>query len=128
MTEISVCPNCGKLIQGPEYLTSFKKIPQNVGLDFDPVAGRFLCDGCNYSGLPIQIEDTGHDQIDFPNKKIGLPLARANPEFYQMILISVLIVFGGLFIPIPVLDFLVVLFGLLLLTYTFFRVPKYKNH
>ncbi len=127
MVEISVCPNCGKLIQGPEYLTSFKKIPQNVGLDFDPVAGRFLCDGCNYSGLPVQIDDTEHDKIDFPNKKIGLPLARANPEFYQLIIISGLIMVIGLFIPVPVLDILVVLTGLLLLGYIFFRVPKYKK-
>ncbi|MBU0527775.1 hypothetical protein KKE92_04800 [Candidatus Micrarchaeota archaeon] len=125
MVEISVCPNCGKLIEGPEYLTSFKKIPQNVGLDFDPVAGRFLCDGCNYSGLPIQIEDTEHDKIDFPNKKIGLPLARANPEFYQLIIISGLIMIVGLFVP--VIGPVITLIGLLLLGYTFFRVPKYKQ-
>ncbi len=125
MVEISVCPNCGKLIEGPEYLTSFKKIPQNVGLDFDPVAGRFLCDGCNYSGLPIQIEDTEHDKIDFPNKKIGLPLARANPEFYQLIIISGLIMIVGLFVP--VIGAVITLIGLLLLGYTFFRVPKYKQ-
>ncbi len=125
MTEISVCPNCGKLIQGPEYLTSFKKIPQNVGLDFDPVAGRFLCDGCNYSGLPVQIEDTEHENIDFPNKKIGLPLARANPEFYQLIVISGLVMIIGLFVPF--IGALITLIGLLLLAYTFFRVPKYKK-
>jgi hypothetical protein len=125
--EINVCPNCGRKLQGPEFLTSVPKMTQQVGMDFDPVSGRFLCPDCNYSGLPISVDEKGYGQIKFGKKTIDMPLTRSNPFFWQMMALSLFLIFLGLFFSNRLSGEVAVLVGGLLLIYTAFRIPKYQK-
>ncbi|MBU0591744.1 hypothetical protein KKF81_06950 [Candidatus Micrarchaeota archaeon] len=125
--EIQICPNCGWKIQGPEYLPSVAMMGQLIGLDYDPVAGRFLCPQCNFSGLPIIVKDDEYDQITFENKTIYVPLARSNPLYWQMILLSCALVFFGSIFLFMIVGQASIIFGMALLLYTLLRVPKYRK-
>lgn len=128
--EINVCPNCGHKLTGQEHLPSVKVLPQQVGLDYDPVAGRFLCPKCNYSGLPITMKAEEYSKAEFKNRKIHVPLARANPNYYRSILICVvaLVIVPLIFSSISwELTILISFLIMVCLLYVLLRIPKYRE-
>ena len=127
--EFTVCPNCGRRIQGPEYLMTVAKIPNQVGIDFDPIAGRFLCPDCDYSGLPIQVKEEDYSKMEFENKKIEAPLERSNPMYFKLailfvaLLVMIMIFLSGLGAFSYLLILAVLFFGF----YVALKVPKYRK-
>lgn len=131
--KLDVCPNCGLILQGPEFLTNVPKMPQQIGLAFDPIAGRFLCPKCNFSGCPIEVDEKDYKKIVFENKPLEPPLARANPNYLKALLLSV--IFGLIGIPLFLWLFSIdALLGsvsltivLALMFYVEFMMPKYRK-
>lgn len=128
MEEVKVCPNCGRVLRGPEHLTSVEALTQQIGLDYDPVAGRFLCPKCNYSGLPFTVNAEDIDKletIEFENKEIELPLARSNPAYWRGLLMALAFGVFGMMFMYTLAGLLSLVVGTVLGIYTLFRVPKY---
>jgi hypothetical protein len=96
--QINVCPNCGLIIEGPEFLASVNKMAENVGMSYDPVAGRFLCPRCNYSGIPIEVNDADYKKLKFKNKPIPSPLNRMNPLPARLLLIVWIVLLAIIFL------------------------------
>ncbi len=125
--DISVCPNCGRILQGPEFLTSVPVMTQQVGIDFDPVAGRFYCPDCNYSGVPITVPSEDYGKITFERKAIAPPLARSNPFYWQMVLFSLFLFFLGVAFSHRIYGIALAILGGLLVLYSYFMIPKYQK-
>jgi hypothetical protein len=126
--QINVCPNCGLILEGPEFLTSVSKMAENVGMSYDPVAGRFLCPRCNYSGIPIEVKDTDYKKLKFENKPIPSPLNRMNPLPARLLLILWIALLAIIFL-LPFasslqIDLLLLVFFLACLT---LAIPTFKG-
>ncbi|MFH1393742.1 MAG: hypothetical protein ABII71_01570 [Candidatus Micrarchaeota archaeon] len=131
--EIRVCPHCGRKLSGQEFLPNVQNLPQMVGISYDPVAGRFLCPDCNYSGLPILLSDEEHGKVEFSKEELDPPLKRGNPHYFRMIMLTVLCGLAGTFFfsltPFATRHIFLAGFAILevsLIAYTFLIVPKYK--
>ncbi len=130
--EINICPNCGWKIQGPEHLPSVAVLTQQVGLDYDPVAGRFICPKCNFSGLPILVKEEDYNKIKFKNKEYAPPLGRANPNYYRMLILGIAMLFiGSFFVSLlggsQLLLILWAIASFIVLFYATLRIKKYRK-
>lgn len=127
-SEVLICPRCGHQPASQEFLLSFEKMPHNVGLNFDPVAGRFLCSICGYSGPPIEVAKEDFGKITFDKKEYDPPLARINPDYYQSLLagISIVIIAEFLFQPGWISWILAVIGGGISL-HTILKVKRYRE-
>ena len=129
--KIKVCPNCGRVLRGVEFLPNVRNLAQNVGTNYDPVAGRFLCPDCSYSGLPIEIDKDDYSKIEFKKKPITPPLGKGNPTYFRLLLlfgfIAILIAIFG----IGYLDHSITILVLALLSlaviYVSIGVKKFKE-
>jgi hypothetical protein len=105
--DIFVCPNCKKIIEGSDFITSNKKNTSETDPDFNALRTGFRCRGCNYSGLPSRI---------------------SNPTYWQLIIISILLITMSQYFPIPIVGgFGTGVMGGVLFLYTLVMVPKYKQ-
>jgi hypothetical protein len=131
--QISICPNCGLILEGPEFLTSVSKMAENVAMNYDAVAGRFLCPRCNYSGIPIEVNDSDYKKLKFKNKPIASPLNRMNPISARLLLLIWALIILVLFLlpwgsSLQIgLMFLLLLLTCLSLTIPAFIEDKNKN-
>ncbi|MDD5337538.1 MAG: hypothetical protein PHS02_03585 [Candidatus ainarchaeum sp.] len=91
---LRVCPNCGRKLASLDFLPNAEKLPQNLILNFDPIANRFLCPDCNYSGLPILVRKEDYPKITFKNDTLSSPLERANPAYYKPLAYFLLLFFA----------------------------------
>jgi hypothetical protein len=124
---ISVCPNCGRVLRGPEFLTSVDVMPQQVGIAFDPIAGRFLCPDCNYTGLPVSVKAEDHAKMKFERKTIASPLTRSNPFFWQLVLVSMALLLLSIILENLVTGTLTAVAGFAILAYAMLKVQKYRK-
>jgi hypothetical protein len=135
---LEVCPNCGRILDGTEFLLDAGKMPHQVGiiagLNFDPVAGRLLCPDCNYSGPPIKMMEAEHSKAPFEKRKIAPPAAKINPKYGKRrvhVIIAMCILFVlFLFAREALCRGAFCLAGALLLAYLFYIelfMPKFKD-
>lgn len=127
--DLQVCPNCGLILSGKEFLPNVRVLLQQFALAYDPIAGRFLCPRCDFSGIPIVVKERDYNKIEFKKQKIAPPLARANPRYFRssllvILLALILVFFVGLKTPILTIILFILLVAAL---YIEFRIPKYKN-
>lgn len=81
---VKVCPNCGRQLTGQEFLVNLRNLSSNFALSVDPVAGRFLCPDCDYSGPFLEMTKEQFKDAIFEKKKIEAPLNRGNPLYFRV--------------------------------------------
>ncbi len=75
--------------------------------EVNPLRTEFSCKDCDYSGFPSRI---------------------ANPTYWQLTIISILLITMSIYFPIPIIDGIGTgILGIVLFIYTLLRVPKYKK-
>lgn len=129
--EIELCPNCGAILSGSEFLTSFEKLPNEIALNFDPLSGRFLCPRCNYSGYPIKTNQEDYSKLKFENKKILPPISNQNPFYAKGLLVLFLLgifslILSYIFFGTAITILLSLIFSITILIFGI-SVPKFKK-
>jgi predicted RNA-binding Zn-ribbon protein involved in translation (DUF1610 family) len=128
--ELEICPNCGRKLSGQEFLPDVSKMPFQVGLNFDPVAGTFICPDCNYSGHPVLVKESEYPNIKFSKELMDTTIKKGNPGFFRAVLglFAAFFVFIVLvpFLPAPMAAFVALVFWIAVI-YVMVLIPKFKG-